>query len=71
MQLQLDIRESWGKGQQKYQEEYEALAQSHGDTIQNTPTPKGKISAWAPNAKQELTRVPMYGQALSFTSCHF
>ena len=25
MQLQLDIRESWGKGQQKEQEEYEAL----------------------------------------------
>ena len=39
MQLQLDIRESWGKGQQKYQEEYEDLAQSHGDTIQMTPTP--------------------------------
>ena len=39
MQLQLDIRESWGKGQQKDQEEYEALAQIHGDTIQRTPTP--------------------------------
>ena len=38
MQLQLDIRESWGKGQQKDQEEYESLAQSHGDTIQRTPT---------------------------------
>ena len=34
MQLQLDIRESWGKGQQKDKEECEALAQSHGDTIQ-------------------------------------
>ena len=33
MQLQLDIREFWGKGQQKDQEEYEALVQSHGDTI--------------------------------------
>ena len=32
MQLQLDIRESWGKkGQQK--------DQSQGDTIQRTPTP--------------------------------
>ena len=40
MQLQLDIRESRGKkAQQKYQEEYEALAQRHGDTIQRTPTP--------------------------------
>ena len=39
MQLQLDIRDSWGKCQQKDQEEYEALAQSHGGTIQSTPTP--------------------------------
>ena len=39
MQLQLDIRESRGKGQQKDQEEYEALAQSHDNTIQRTPTP--------------------------------
>ena len=39
MQLQLDIRESWGKGQQKDQEDYEALAQNHADTIQRTPTP--------------------------------
>ena len=27
------------KGQQKYQEEYEALAKCHGNTIQQTPTP--------------------------------
>ena len=39
MQLQLDIRESRGKGQQKDQEEYEDLTQSHGDTIQRNPTP--------------------------------
>ena len=39
MQLKLDIRESSGKGQKKDQEEYEALTQSHGDTIQRTPTP--------------------------------
>ena len=39
MKQQLDIRESWGKGKQKYQEEYEALAQSHGSTIQRTPSP--------------------------------
>ena len=30
------------------------------------PHPKGKMLAWAPNAKQELTRVSMYGQALPF-----
>ena len=39
MQLQLDIRESWGKRPEKDQEEYEALAQSHGGTIQRTPPP--------------------------------
>ena len=39
MQLQLDIRDSWGKGHQKDQEEYEALAESHGGTIQRTPPP--------------------------------
>ena len=38
MQLNLDIRESWEKGQQKDQEEYRALVQRHGDTIQRTPT---------------------------------
>ena len=32
MQLQLDIRESQGNGQHKVQEEYEALAQGHGET---------------------------------------
>ena len=40
MQLELDIRESWEKGQQKNQEEYEALVQSHGGTIQRTLGPK-------------------------------
>ena len=35
------------------------------------PHPKGEISAWEPNAKHDLTRVPMYGKALSFTTCHF
>ena len=39
MQLQLDIRESWGNKPAKYQEEYEALVKCHGDTIQQTPTP--------------------------------
>ena len=39
MQLQLDLKESWGKGYKKYQEEYNALVQRYGDTIQRTPTP--------------------------------
>ena len=39
--------------------------------LKGLPQPKGKLSTWAPNEKQELTREPMYGQALPFTSCHF
>ena len=35
------------------------------------PHPKGEMSAWAPNGKQDLTRVPMYGESLPFTTCHF
>ena len=35
------------------------------------PHPKGEMSAWEPNAKQDLTRVPMYGKALPFTTCYF
>ena len=31
------------------------------------PHPKGEMSAWAPNAIQDLTRVPMYGNSLPFT----
>ena len=31
------------------------------------PHPNGKMSAWASNAKQDLTRVPMYRKALPFT----
>ena len=29
--------------------------------------PKGEMSAWAPNAIWDLTRVPMYGKAIPFT----
>ena len=39
MQLQLDIRESWGNRLVKDLQEYDALAKCHGDTIQQTPTP--------------------------------
>ena len=31
MHSQLDIRESWGNGWHKIQEEYEAVAQGHGE----------------------------------------
>ena len=33
------------------------------------PHPKGEMSAWAPNAKQDLTRVPMYLKSIQFTTC--
>ena len=41
MQSQLDIYKGSpeGKGHHKVQEEYEALAQIHGGTIQRIPTP--------------------------------
>ena len=68
MHSQLDIggvrRET---SQQKDQEEYEALAQGHGDTIQRTPGPKRGLTAWAPKCKGELTKTPMYRKALPFT----
>ena len=35
------------------------------------PHPKGRILTWVPTAKHDLTRVPMYGKALPFTTCHF
>ena len=41
-----------GNGQDKVQEEYEALAQGHGSTKKVLPQPKGGISAWVPNAKR-------------------
>ena len=43
-------RESQGNGQNKVQEEHEALAQGHGGTNKGLPHPKGEMSAWAPNA---------------------
>ena len=35
------------------------------------PHPRGEMLAWEPNARQGLTRVPMYGKALPFIACHF
>ena len=51
MHSQLDIRESRGNGQHKVQEEYEALAKCHGNTIQQTLGPKRGLITWIPNAK--------------------
>ena len=60
-----------GKIQHKVQEEYEALAQGHGETKKGLPQPKGGISVWAPNEKWDLTRAPVYRKSLPFTQHHF
>ena len=72
MQLQLDIREHWGKkASKKIKRSMRLLLKIMVILYKGLSHPKGKRSAWAPNAKKELTRAPMYGQALPFTSCHF
>ena len=35
------------------------------------PHTKGEMSAWEPNEKHDLTKVPMYGKDIPFTTCHF
>ena len=49
MKLQLDIYKgvTMGNGQHKFQD-YEALAQGHGETNKGLPQPKGGISRWVP-----------------------
>ena len=72
MQLQLDMRESWGKrASKKINRSMRLLHKVMAILYKGLPHPKAKMSTWAPNAKQDLTRVPMYGQALPFTSCNF
>ena len=72
MQLQLDIRESWGnKASKNIKRSMRLLRKDMAILYKGLPHSKGKMLAWAPNAKKELTRAPMYGQALPFTSCHF
>ena len=62
MQLQLDIRESWGKNaRKKIKRSMRLLRKVMAILYKGLPHPKGKMSAWAPNAKQELTKEPMYG----------
>ena len=72
MQLQLDIMESWGKNASKNIKKSMSLLRKDMEILyKGLPHSKGEMSAWAPNAKQDLTRVPMYGKALPFTTCHF
>ena len=59
MQLQLDIRESWGKRASKNIKSMRLLHKFMVILYKGLPHPKGKMSAWAPNANKALTRVPM------------
>ena len=60
MQLQIDIKESWGKrANKKIKTSMRLLCKFMAILYKGLPHPKGKMSAWAPNAKHELTRVPM------------
>ena len=67
MQLQLDIRESWGKrANKKINRSMRILHKVIAILYKGLPHPKGEMSAWAPNAIQDLNRVPMYGKVLPF-----
>ena len=39
--------------------------------LKGTLGPKRGLAAWVPNAKREITRIPMYRKALPFTQYHF
>ena len=69
MQLQLDIyKGSLGKKAGiKFKRSMKLLLKVMEILYKGLPHPKGKMLTWAPNAKQELTRVAMYDQALPFT----
>ena len=57
MQLQLDIRESWGrKASKMIKRSMRLLRKVMAILYKGLPDPKGKMSAWVPNAKQELTK---------------
>ena len=64
-------RESWEKASIKVKRIMNLLLKVMAVLYKGLPHPKGEISAWAPNAKEYLTRVPMYGKAIPFTACHF
>ena len=68
MQLQLDIRESWGERPSKnIKRSMRLLHKVMAILYKGLPHPKEKMLAWVPNEKQELTRAPMYRKALPFT----
>ena len=72
MQLQLDIRESWGqKASKNIKRSMRLLLKVMVILYKGFPQPKEKYQHGNQNAKHELTRAPMYGQALPFTPCHF
>ena len=73
MQLQLDIYKGvmGKKAGIKIKRNMKLLLKVMAVLYKGLPRPKGEMSAWAPNAKQDLTRLPMYGKALPFTTCHF
>ena len=61
MQLKLDIRESWGKkARKKIKRSMRLLRKDMAILYKGLPHPKGKMLAWVPNTKKELTRTPMY-----------
>ena len=71
MQLQLDIRESRGKkAGKKIKRSMRLLCKDMAILYKGLPHSKGKNVGMGTKCKKELTRVPMYGQALPFTSCH-
>ena len=52
MQLQLDIRESWGKKARKNIKRSMRLLRKYMVILyKGIPYPRGKMSAWVPNAK--------------------
>ena len=73
MQLQLDIHKGVvGKNASiKAKRSMKLFLKVMAVLYKGLPHPKGEMSAWAPNEKHDLTRVPMYGKALPFTTCHF
>ena len=73
MQLQLDTYKGVPgvKASIKVKRSMKLLLKVMAVLYKGLPHPKGEMSSWAQNAIQDLTRVPMYGKALPFTTCHF
>ena len=68
MQLQLDIYK--GVPREMVSIKFKSMKLFLKDMVglkKGLPHPIGKMSAWAPNAIKDLTRVPMYGKALPST----